>query len=364
MIYLDNNATTKIDPKVKQVYCSLLDQLLGNPGSMHRPGQHAKQLLIQARRSICEFFSVSPKHLIVTSGATEALTMAILSCPPSSHIITSSLEHAAVREAVLQTSCKVTWLSPESGKGAITADQIEKAITPQTAMVVIMAANNETGALTDLQAIAELAYQHNLLLVVDAVAWIGKETWKTPAGKVAICMSGHKIHAPVGIGCLVYSSGFPLKPLFSGGGQQQGLRGGTESVALTVALAQAFAQLEMVRYNEIRVLRNYFEQQLKNNIPDVLIHCEHEPRVSNVSNVAFSQCEGETLLMKLDLASVAASHGSACQSGALEPSHVLTNMGLSKHIVKRSLRFSLSRMTTKEEINRSVAILRSCLVEE
>jgi len=357
MIYLDNNATTMLDPRVRDIYFDLLQQRLGNPSSMHRYGQKARYLLIEARKRIADFFQISPKYLVMTSGATEALTTAILSCPPRTHVITSSLEHLAVREAVQQTQCDVTWLNPETGRGAITVQQIEQALRPSTKMIVITAANNETGICTDLYPIAECAQQHDLMLVIDAVAYIGKEPWHMLPGKVAVCASGHKIHAPLGVGCIAYHSGFPLRALFSGGGQQNALRAGTESVALAAAFAHALEILQPEYYQTMRRLRDTFEHDLKTHVKDILIHGEHERRVSNVSNIAFPNCEGETLLMKLDLADVAASHGSACQSGALEPSHVLTNMGLERDVIRRSLRFSLSRMTTQEEISRAVDLI-------
>lgn len=357
-IYLDNQATTRLDPRIAAVYSELLQQVVGNPGSMHRFGQQAKHQLIQARRAIGAFFTLAPQNIVITSGATEALTMAILSCPQGAHLITSTLEHASVREAVNQAGVSATRLMPLAGRGSISPEQIAEAIEPRTQMIVVTAVNHETGALTDIEAIAAIARQHDLLLVIDAVAYVGKAPWQMPEGRVAVCVSGHKIHAPVGVGCVAYRSRFPLKPLFRGGGQQRGLRGGTESVALTVAFAHALQLLNEDDYETMRRLRDRFEAQLPS---ELMIHCVHEPRIGSISNIAFPKHDGETLLMQLDLAGVAASHGSACQSGALEPSYVLANMGVGRESVRRSLRFSLSRMTTEAEIDEAVKRIHSIL---
>ncbi len=357
MIYLDNNATTCVDPDVLALYTQLLSSPLANPGSLHRYGQMARHQLICSKKSIADTLGVSAQQVILTSGATEGINM--LLSQVSGGIITSSLEHAAVNEALQSARGPVTRLNPLPGQGAILPEQVAAAINEQTRMLVFMAANNETGICTDMEAMAELAYQRDLLLVIDAVAYLGKAPWQMPKGRVAVVMSGHKLHAPVGIGAVVSSKSYPLKPFILGGGQQRGLRGGTEMVALSSALACALEKITPESIAYVHKLRQTFEEGIEHLNP--IIQGQDQKRVSNVTNVAFPHTNGETLLTKLDLEGVAASHGSACQSGALELSHVLINMGLDKALVRGAIRFSFSRFNTFEEIDALILILNRLL---
>lgn len=360
MIYLDNNATTFLDPVVAQAVQSVLRGKYGNPSSLHKYGQAAKALLVQASKQIAAFFGVSEEEVNFTSGATEALNMLVKAAPSGKHIITSSLEHAAVLEPLKRSGCPVTYLDPLPLIGAVTPKQVKEALTPNTSMIFLMAANNETGVKTDIEAIAELALEANIPLIVDGVSILGKETWKVPQGVTAVCFSGHKIHAPVGVGCLIIRKQFKPKPLIVGGGQQKGLRGGTENVAGIVGFAAGLACIREKISGDIarmRSLRDRFEEGILNKLPDVVIHGFDQPRLCNTSNIAFLGVEGETLLMVLDLAGVAASHGSACSSGALEPTRVLLNMGVTTSVARSSIRFSLSRFTTQEEIDKALEIV-------
>lgn len=358
MIYLDNNATTLLDPSVLETVHTVLRGEYGNPSSIHRYGQAAKALLIQATQKVSSFFNVTPQEVIFTSGATEALNMLVKSIPSGSHLITSSLEHAALLEPLKRSGCSITYLDPLPNHGMIVREQIQKALKPNTAMIFLMAANNETGIKTDIDDIALLAKEAGIPFVVDGVAILGKEVWKMPEGVEAACFSGHKMHAPAGIGCLIVRKKMKLKPLIVGGAQQNGWRGGTENLAAIVGFAKALECIqEKIPHAYMLGLRNRFEQRILQAIPDVLIHGLNQPRVSNTTNCAFLGVDGETLLMLLDLAGVAASHGSACSTGALEPSRVLLNMGINPQVVRSSIRFSLSRFTTEEEIDRAVLIL-------
>ncbi len=356
MIYLDNNATTFLDPKVLAAMEMVLSSKIGNPSSIHRYGQAAQALLIKAAKESAAFFGVQTSELVFTSGATEALNMIIRSIPRGSHIITSSVEHIAVMEALKFTECEVDYLDPEPGSGAITPRQVGEAARSDTAAIVLMAANNETGALTDLEPIASFAQRRGIALIVDGVARLGKGRWTLPQGVSAACFSGHKIHAPTGVGMAVIRKSMKCHPLIVGGPQQHRMRGGTENLAGIVGFANALSLLPESG-EEVRVLRDRFEQRLSANLAHIFIHGEREPRICNTSNIAFSGVDGETLLMQLDLAGIAASHGSACSSGALETSRVLLNMGIDPKLARSSIRFSLSRFTTEEEIDRAASII-------
>jgi len=333
VIYLDNNATTLIDPRVEEAVSQVK---LANPSSPHRFGQRAKRVLIEAKQTILA--AVAPgREVVFTSSASEALNMAIQGV--DGHIVTSSLEHAAVLE-----SCRgknVTILDPAPGQGIVTIEQIKLALRPNTALIILMAANNETGIKReDLNEVAALG----IPLLIDGVAILGKEEWKVPRGVVACAFSAHKLHGPQGVGCLIYDKAFPLKPLIRGGSQQRGLRAGTENVPGIIGFAKA---VEVMQWQGIAELRDYFESKLTN----VVIHGKDQPRVCNTSSVAFVGQDGEELLMQLDMAGIAVSYGAACSSASLQLSHVLRNMGIHPDLVRSTLRFSLSRFTTKQEID-------------
>ncbi|MCH9609875.1 MAG: Cysteine desulfurase NifS [Chlamydiales bacterium] len=354
MIYLDNNATTPIDRRVVEAMCTVEP---GNPSSLHAYGRAAKQILIQAKQQFLDFFEMD--DILFTSGATEALNCLVASLPSGAHLVTSSLEHVAVCEAVnARSDIEITRITLP------TAEAVKEAITPQTAMILLTAANNETGICTDLEAIGEIAQFHGIDFVVDGVALLGKEIFTLPKGVTAACFSGHKIHGPMGVGCIVYRKSFRIKPLILGGAQQRGLRGGTENLPAIVGFAKALELIDSKQIERMRALRDRFEQELLKTFPDLLIHGKDLKRVSNTSNIAFSAIDGETLLMQLDLNGVAISHGAACSSGALEPSHVILNMGFTRAIARHSIRFSLSRLNTDKEIDRVLKLLTAILKTE
>lgn len=361
MIYLDNNATTFLDPTVSKQIISLMERNLGNPASTHRLGQEAKEILFQSRRAIASFFQVKESELLFTSSATEALSTLIRGMPRESEIITSNLEHLAVLEPLKERGSKVTYLAPKLGYGSITLDQIEQAVTSRTELIILMGANNETGIITDFEQIADFAEKRGIFFIMDAVALLGKEPvpFPLPQGVTAAVFSGHKIHAPVGIGLAIVRKKFPFMPLIFGGGQQEGKRGGTEHVIGVAALAAALKALEPISSitTSIRQLRDRFEDALLASLQPIVIHGKNERRVSNTSSIAFLGVDGETLLMQLDLAGVATSHGSACSSGGISSSRVLQNMGISPKEAQSTLRFSLSRFTTKEEIDKAIHII-------
>jgi cysteine desulfurase len=363
-IYLDNNASTEIAPEVLQVMLEELQRGPANPSSIHAYGQEARNRLTKARRSIASYFQVSPAEVIFTSGGTEALNMVLRGISSSlqdGQILTTSVEHAAVFQtlhALERKGCEVTYL-PIGKYGAASADDLLAAITPKTKLIALMAVNNETGVKTDIQTIAAIAEERRIPFVVDGVAWLGKEALEIPAGVSAICFSGHKLHAPKGTGLAIVRKQLKLEPLFTGGSQESERRAGTENVPGIVALEEAIRLIQRdlpAAEERMRALQARLETGVLSLIPNVTINGEG-PRICNTSNIAFHGVEGESLLIALDLAGIAASHGSACSSGSLEPSRVLLNMGLSKAEAGSSLRFSTSRYTTAAEIDTCISVL-------
>jgi len=363
-IYLDNNATTALAPEVVDAIVSALP-IFGNPSSVHSFGREAKALITKTRDTIATFFGVKPAEIIFTSSGTEAINMllrGLFAETPRGHIITSSVEHAACYntvKALEQAGCRVTFLDP--GRfGAVTPDIIKEIILQDTRLITLMAVNNETGVKTDIEAIAQIAKEKNIPFVVDGVALLGKEKREPiPMGVSAMAFSGHKIHAPKGVGFAFVRKSLKITPYLTGGPQESGRRGGTEDVAAICGLGRAMELMrDQLDESVVRMqqLRDYFEQELL-ALGDVVINGEG-PRVCNTSNLAFLGVEGEALLMRLDLEGLAASHGSACTTGALEPSRILLNMGLSRERAASSLRFSLSRYTTQEEIERAVDCIK------
>lgn len=369
LIYLDNNATTAIDPAVLRVLHDGLVSCYGNPSSVHQIGQQARHQLNQARRSIAEYLSVRPTEIIFTSGATEGLNTLIRSfCQqnPQGHVVSSSAEHASVY-APLQERQRcgqpVSFLKPGSW-GAITEAQVRAAIRPDTILIVLMAVNNETGVKTDIAAIAALARECQLPFIVDGVALLGKEPFSVPTGVSAMCFSGHKCHGPKGIGFTFWSHRLhSCLPLITGGGQEYGKRGGTENVPGIMAMAEAVRLLESelpTATQRMCDLRNRLESGILERIPGAQVNGEG-PRVVNTLNISFSGQDGESLLIALDQAGLAVSHGSACASGSLEPSRVLLEMGLAAELARSAIRFSLSRWTTEAEIDQAIEIISRCV---
>lgn len=366
MIYLDNNATTCIDPRVLEEMILFLSGPPGNPSSIHRYGQKARGRLIESTEIIADYLNVDAREVIFTSGATEALNMLIfgvLAKKKKGHIITSSMEHPSVLSPLKKCEgmgFEVSYLNPQKGEGAISPMQLEASLRPDTCLIILMAANNETGILTDLAGISAIAHAKQIPLIVDGVAWVGKGKIEIPPGVSAFCMSSHKIHGPMGVGVAFVR--YPLKwnSLILGGPQQAGKRGGTENLQGIIGCAKAFQLLQEEQdflVERMETLRDRFEDMILDFFPEAIVQGKHLRRICNTSNISFPGIDGETLLMRLDLAGVAASHGSACSSGAMEISHVLLNMGISAALARSSLRFSLSKFTTDEEIDLALEII-------
>jgi cysteine desulfurase len=353
-IYLDNSATTSLDPKVFKAM--LLDLQGGplNPSSVHFFGRQAKTLLQNAREAVASFFQMKPEEVIFTSGGTEGINTFLRGLSGKGHLITSTIEHSSIdktAKALESQGMSVTYL-PVGSWGAPLPEHIEKAIRPDTKAIALSGANSETGVKIDLEAIASIAKAHDIPLLIDAVSWIGKEDFPSHPGITAIALSAHKFHGPKGIGALLVRTPFRYNPLSTGGMQEMQKRAGTENLAGILGLQEA---LHLVSQNQrgitqhIEDLRKHLEYGLLHQIPDLCIHGEG-PRIASTANFGFPGVDGEDLFMQLDMAGIAVSLGSACSSGSIEPSRVLLNMGVPTKLAKSSLRFSVGRMNTREEI--------------
>lgn len=363
-LYFDNNASTPVDPRVVEEVLRILTQVHGNPSSTHWYGQQAMKELGDARQKIASYFGVKPTEVIFTSGATESLNMIIKGFFEKSsggHAITTNVEHPAVFRSMQWAQKKgidVSYLNV-GRYGAATPEMVKDAIKPNTRLIVIMGANNETGVLTDIDGIAAVAQEAGIPFIVDGVALLGKHAFKLHPGISAICFSGHKIHAPKGVGVTILRKKLILEPFIVGGEHEFGHRAGTQNLPGIVAVAKA---IEILSHElpaiiaHMTKLRDCLEKGLRAILPDVKINGEG-PRVANTSNLQFPGVDGEALLALLDREGVAVSHGSACSSGALQPSRILTNMGLTQEEASASVRLSVSRMTTEEEVDRVIAIV-------
>lgn len=347
MIYLDNNASTPLDPYVKDVIVQEMGYQIDNPSSMHKFGQEAKKRLDKARRKIADYFKVKLTDVVFTSSGTEAMNFLIRSQlhNKKGHVISSAVEHSAVYNLLKSLNLDVTFLTPSS-TGEIAPSQVFEALRPDTILVALMAVNNETGVKTDIHTIAKGL---KIPFVVDGVQWLGKEPIELPPQVTGIGFSGHKIHAPPGIGLAIIRS--KQSPLIYGGAQEFSMRGGTENMLGIMGLMAAFEKLSYIDSKP----RDHFEKRILEALPQAKINGEN--RVGNVSNITFPGIDGETLLIKLDQKGLAASLGSACSSGAIEPSRVLIGMGLSYKLAKSSLRFSFSRMNTLDEAEKAAQIV-------
>jgi cysteine desulfurase len=358
-IYLDNNSTTALDPRVIDAMQEVLTPIPFNSSSVHSFGQESRKLLTKSRDTIAHALHVRPQELIFTSGGTEALNLLLRGfSKPGCHILTSDVEHPAVRETLESLNAKITYL-PAGLWGAIQPHQIEEALTPETNLIVLMAANNITGVKTDINAIAAIARHRNIPFIVDGVQLLGKENFHIPAGVSAMAFSGHKLHGPTGIGFAFVRSSYKLPAQITGGSQEHGRRAGTENLLGIIGLAKAVELLatELPAATErMRELRDRLAQGLMEKLGNIVVHGQG-PRICNTVHIGFPGIDGETLLMQLDLAGIAASHGSACTSGGLEPSPILLNMHIPASVARTSIRFSLCRTTTQDDIDMAIELI-------
>jgi cysteine desulfurase len=374
-IYLDANATTPLLPEIFEAMRPYWMEHYGNASSIHQHGQHARSAVEQSRAAIARLLRCLNSEIVFTSGGTESDNLALFGVlsPESTHgepahLITTTIEHHAVlhaAEALEKTGVEVTFLE-STPEGLIEPAALKAALRPNTKLVSIMYANNETGVIQPIQELAAIAHEAGALFHTDAVQVTGKIpldlSAEGPLKNVdLLTFSGHKMYAPKGIGVLFVRRNVRLAPMMHGGTHERQRRAGTENVACIVGLGKA-AQLASEWLNtegptQLSALRDRFEQGILSQIEETGINGDGAPRVSNTSNLYFDHLEAEALVIALDLKGISVSGGSACQSGAAEPSHVLTAMGLTPARARASIRFSLSRLTTQEEIDEALKII-------
>jgi cysteine desulfurase len=361
MIFLDNNATTPILTEVVEAMLYDLDGIPRNPSSVTFYGRQAKEKIIESRRTIAKYFGLSPDEIFFTSGGTESNHMLIQGFykKKKGPILTTKTEHASALEAMKPYN--PIYLNVDSTGTPKLAD-IELAILEHSpSFIFLSGANTETGILLNLEEVAKLAENYQIPLVIDGVGLLGKTLLNDiPKGVSAISFSGHKCHGPKGIGLAIIRKPHKIDSLFKGGYQERGMRAGTENVSGILGLAKAISLIDETAFEKMEQLRDYFENELLKRFPEFEINGRGK-RLPNTSNIYFKDQDAEMLLMNLDQMGVIASLGSACSSGTLSPSHVLMNMGYSNQRALSSLRFSLNRFTTKDEIDKAIEIISSSI---
>jgi cysteine desulfurase len=370
IIYLDNNATTKIDEDVLAVMLPYLTIYYGNPSSMHTFGGQVGRVVREARAQVASLLGAEDSEIVFTSCGTEGDNAAILAAlkaqPNKKHIITTEVEHPAILNLCRRLEKEgytATYLSVND-KGQLDLDELEAALTGNTAVVSVMYANNETGVIFPIEQIGQIVKEYGALFHVDAIQAVGKIPLDLKTSTIdMLTLSGHKIHAPKGIGALYVRKGVRFRPTIIGGHQERGRRGGTENVAGIVALGKAaeLAQEHLPGVGWEKRLRDKLEQGILNTIPNTVINGDPVNRLPNTTNIGFKYIEGEAILLSLDEFGICASSGSACTSCSLEPSHVLRALGLPYSVLHGSIRFSLSRYTTEKEIDRVLEVLPSVI---
>jgi cysteine desulfurase len=361
-IYLDNNATTPIDPTVLDAVTTSLRDVFGNASSIHKEGQTARRGIEDARESVARLIAAEARDVIFTSGGTESNNAAIFGAAGQDgrhHIVTTAIEHPSVLEPVaeLERRGHAVTIVPPLRSGVVDADAVIAALRPDTRLVSMMLANNETGVIQPVADVARVCRERSIHLHCDAVQGAGKILIDVTAlGVDTLAISAHKLHAPKGIGALYVRRGLALDRHILGGAQERRRRAGTENVPLAVAFGVA---AEIAREpTDIGAMRDALENALRETDFSIAINGAEAPRIPNTSSVTFRGADAEGIVIGLDLSGVAVSTGSACSSGRVEPSHVLLAMGLTPDEARSTIRFSLSRFSTIAEIEQTVALLR------
>ncbi len=368
IVYTDNNATTKVADEVIKEMLPYFGELYGNPSSMHTFGDRVARKIKKARQKVADLINAEPEEIIFTSCGTESDSSAIYSAlnafPEKKHIITSNVEHPAINSLCKYLRDKkgyeVTFV-PVDKKGNLDLDLLYGSMTDNTAIISLMWANNETGVIFPIEEIAGKAGEKGVLLHTDAVQAVGKIPIDVKkAGVDMLSCSGHKIHAPKGIGVLYVKKGFKFSPFLIGGHQEKMRRGGTENAPSIIGLGKACelaaANLPVMN-TKVRELRDYLEKELLEKIPGSAVNGDIEKRLPNTLSIGFDAVEGESILLLLDREGICASSGSACTSGSLDPSHVLMAMKVPFKSAHGSIRFSLSHYNTKKEMDHIVTTL-------
>ena len=360
-IYVDNNATTQVAPEVFEEMTPYFTELYGNPSSMHFFGGQVERKVEEARERVAGLLGARPQEIIFTSCGTESDNAAIMSAlrcnPDKRHVVTTRVEHPAVKNVVShlkREGYRVTEL-PVDRQGLLSMEEVSRAMTDDTAIVSVMWANNETGVLFPVEEIAAMAKSRDIVFHTDAVQAVGKIPINMAENQIdMMSLSGHKLHAPKGIGVLYVRRGTRFAPFVIGGHQEGGRRGGTENVPYIIGLGKA-CELAATNFKEknlrVKSLRDKLEKGLLQSIENSMINGDREQRLPNTSSISFEYVEGESILLKLSDKGICASSGSACTSGSLEPSHVLRAMGVPFTAAHGSIRFSLSSYNTEEEID-------------
>lgn len=364
VIYMDNNATTRVAPEVLDAMMPYLRDYYGNPSSMHTFGGQVGRAVARAREQVADLLGAAPEEIVFTSCGTESDSTAILSAlqtyPEKNHVVTTRVEHPAVKnlcenlELFTGRKYHTTRLHVHSD-GTLDVQRFRDSLTDETVIASAMWANNETGVLFPVEEMARITRERGILFHTDAVQAVGKIPLNLRDSAIDfLSLSGHKLHAPKGVGVLYVRKGTPFVPFLNGGHQERGRRGGTENVASIIGLGRAceLAAAKMAEENtRVRALRDKLEHGLLTSVPKALLNGHPELRLPNTANISFEYVEGEAILLHMNQLNICASSGSACTSGSLEPSHVLRAMGVPFTAAHGSIRFSLSVYNTEEEID-------------
>jgi cysteine desulfurase len=364
-VYLDNNATTPVLPEVLEAMRPYFGEHFGNASSIHHHGQETRAAVERARESVAELLGCRPAEVVFTSGGTEADNLAVFGLVhPGDHVISSTIEHHAVLNSCKQLQergVEVTFL-PVDGRGLVNLDDLRRALRADTKLVSIMYANNETGVIQPVEEIGKICAEADVYFHTDAV----QAATKVPIDVKAIAcdllsISGHKFHAPQGIGALYVRKGTKLEPMLYGGSHERSRRAGTENVPGIVGLGKA-AELAMKAFaagedRAMAKLRNQLQETVLGKVDSAGVNGAGAPRVPNTTNIFFDYLEGEALIIALDLKGLSVSTGAACSSGAIEPSHVLTAMGLRGDRARASIRFSLGKQNTAEDVEFAIQLV-------
>jgi cysteine desulfurase len=364
-VYLDNNATTPVLPEVLAAMQPYFGEHFGNASSIHRYGQETRAAVERAREAVARLLGARASEIVFTSGGTEGDNLAIFGVTsPGRHVITSTIEHHAVLNSckhLEQSGCEVTYV-PVDGRGQVNPDDVRRALRPNTQLITIMMANNETGVLQPVEEIGKIAVEADVYFHTDAVQAAVKVAIDVKrTGCDLLSISGHKMHAPQGVGALYVKKGTVLRPMVYGGSHERSRRAGTENVPGIVALGKA-AELAQEGFSDegiedMSALRDRLEQVMLEEVEGSAVNGRGAARVPNTTSICFDCIEGEALVIALDLKGLAVSTGAACSSGAIEPSHVLTAMGMRPEQARGSLRFSLGKQTTREDVDFALGLI-------
>jgi cysteine desulfurase len=360
-IYVDNNATTRVAPEVLEEMLPYFSELYGNPSSMHSFGGNVAKKIKESRAKVAKLIGAMPEEILFTACGTEsdstAIRAALISNPDKKHIITSRVEHPAIKnlfENLAKNGYRVTFV-PVDSEGHLDLDYLYRNLDDNAAVVSIMWANNESGVIFPIEEIAQAVKAKGIVFHTDAVQAVGKVPVDMKNVQAdMLSLSGHKIHAPKGIGALYIRKGTKFSPFLIGGHQEGGRRGGTENVASIIGLGKA-SEMALADLNQmstrIKKMRDKLENALVNTVPNTMINGDKKQRLPNTTSIGFEFVEGEAILLMMDEFGICASSGSACTSGSLEPSHVLRAMGVPFTAAHGSIRFSLSTYNTEGEID-------------